>query len=170
MAGCQSRMPGAEYRVERCPSSAPLWSEPAHTEHPLPQYPLLLQLPLFLLIHLSSFLNPALKCLCISSQKQKRAIVSIKWHVLHTINPAHMFYTRWLTRLPLLLSSSLYVGWSHRVLWLMCVVTVWKAQEGKATLPLMLLLLWTRRDKNTHTWMHTPPWTNNHNTDPCCLR
>jgi len=58
------------------------------------------------------------------------------------------------------LSFSLYVGQSHRVLWLMCVVTVWKAQEGKAVLPLMLLLLWTRADKNTHTWMHTQPWIN----------
>lgn len=134
MAGCQSRMPGAEYRVERCPSSAPLWSEPAHTEHPLSQYPLLLQLPLFLLIHLSSFLNPALKWLCVSSQKQKRAIVSIKWHVQHTINPAHMFYTRWLTRLPLLLSSSLYVGWSHRVLWLV----LWQCERHRKERPRFL--------------------------------
>lgn len=52
---------------------------------------------------------------------------------------------------PLLsLSSSLYIRWRHTVLWLMCAVTVWKAQEGKAVLPLMPLLLWTRRDKSTH--------------------
>lgn len=42
MAACQSPVPGAECRVEKCPSSAPPWRAPAHTEPPLSQYPLLL--------------------------------------------------------------------------------------------------------------------------------
>lgn len=42
MAACQSPAPGAECRVEKCPSSAPPWRAPAHTEPPLSRYPLLL--------------------------------------------------------------------------------------------------------------------------------
>lgn len=55
MAACQSPVPGAECRVEKCPSSAPPWRAPAHTEPPLSQYPLLLLGHFFLLTHLSCF-------------------------------------------------------------------------------------------------------------------
>lgn len=47
MACRQSPAPGAECRVGKCPSSAPLWRAPAYSEPPLPRYPPLLLLLLW---------------------------------------------------------------------------------------------------------------------------
>lgn len=55
MACRQNPAPGAECRVGKCPSSAPLWRAPAYSEPPLPRYP-----PLLLLLLLWATLPPQL--------------------------------------------------------------------------------------------------------------
>ena len=144
MAACQSPAPGAECRVEKCPSSAPPWRAPAHTEPPLSQYPLLL------LGHFSSSPTSAVsrsrpQLLPVplpvennSAPNRRRRLCQINGmccmpQITHTcsalaskppfLSPLSSFLSLSLS-LSVCLFLSLYIGQSRRVLWLMCVVTV----------------------------------------------
>ena len=197
MAACQSPVPGAECRVEKCPSSASPWRAPAHTEPPLSQY------PLPLLGHFSSSPTSAVsrsrpQLLPVplpvennSAPNRRRRLCQINGmccmpQITHTCSalaskpPSLSPLSNLSLSLSLSLSFSLYTLDRAAEFYGSCVL--WQCERHRKERPCFLWCscccgpeeIRTQTHTHTHTHTHTLLHTHSHeqtndNTDPCRL-